>query len=167
MAVITMPPTNLPLLLKRIRIDFSDYSFVVGNDFIWSPDLQQITYKTPVYMADIWSLLHEIAHAKLSHNTYTLDVELIAREVDAWRYAQKKLAPAYGLEIDQNYIEDHLDTYRFWLHQRSRCPQCNQNGFQTSQNTYNCNNCRCLWRVNEARRNRLKRVRLQGQDHSS
>lgn len=164
-AATAMP--QLTSLLKQIINDHTQFGFVLGDDFVWSPDGRQIMYKKPAHLADIWTLLHEVAHAKLGHTSYDLDIELVTREVEAWEHARVSLAPLYGLHIDPDHIEDHLDTYRLWLHERSRCPNCRQNGLQTTKNTYSCNNCRCLWRVNEARICRLKRTRLPVRDHSS
>lgn len=154
-------------LLKQIRDDHAQFGFVLGDDFIWSPDTLKITYRDPRSPEDLWTLLHEVAHAKLGHHAYALDIELITKEVEAWELASNVLAPRYDLQIDQDHIEDHLDTYRAWLHERSRCPQCQQNGFQATKNTYSCNNCRCLWRANEARICRLRRTKLPSRDRSS
>lgn len=165
MAATTMQ--SLSLLLKRIQQDNAAYGFVLADDFVWSPRNRTISYKAPQSPADIWTLLHELGHAHLHHKAYKHDVELIRCEVAAWEYARTTLAPQYGLAIDEEHIQDHLDTYRFWLHERSRCPNCNQNGFQQTKNTYSCYNCKCLWRVNEARICRLKRTKLLSRDHSS
>lgn len=131
---------------------------------MWSPDTRQITFRPPADLSDIWTLMHEIAHAELGHSSYELDIELVSLEVEAWEHAKNVLAPRYDIQIGEDHAEDHLDTYRYWLNERSRCPQCGQNGFQATKNTYRCNNCRCLWRVNEARICRLKRTRLPSQN---
>lgn len=165
MAVTTMQSLNS--LLKRIQADNAAYGFVLGEDFVWSPVTRTILYRAPQTEADIWTLLHEIAHAQLGHQAYDLDIALITYEVAAWELAQHTLAPKYGLVIDDSHVDEHLDTYRYWLHERSICPTCKQNGFQTTKNTYSCYNCKCLWRVNEARVCRLRRTRLLSRDHSS
>lgn len=161
-AIITPPIKSLLEILKR---DFNVYTFTQNKTFMWSPEKTTIFHPLPLNLSDIWSLLHEIAHAQLNHTNYTLDIELVSYEAQAWRYAEQTLAPHYNLLIDTDYIEDHLDTYRQWLHTRSLCPRCGQNGFQATQNTYNCNNCRCLWRVNEARMCRLRRIKLPVRNH--
>lgn len=166
MAAITSQPM-IQTLFNQIAIDYPHIRFVESDDFIWSADEQAIRYRTPVDTTDIWSLLHELAHAELAHQSYELDIDLISRETDAWQYAQDNLALKYGLKIDADFIDDSLDTYRLWLHQRSKCPSCQQNGLQATQNTYRCINCRCLWRVNEARRCRLQRIKLRDQGRSS
>lgn len=162
-----MAATTTPLIsqqLKEIIGDFSQYKFAAGDGFVWSSSKNLITYTTPSAIEDIYTLLHEIAHAELGHQAYSLDIELIKQEVAAWEYARKMLAPRYGLAIEDDHIQDHIDSYRLWLHQRSRCPGCGQNGAQPTTNTYSCSNCRCLWQVNDARLCRLRRVRLQDQN---
>jgi hypothetical protein len=144
---------------SSILADFNRYTFTPGDDFRWSPDTYIIYYPQLATTEDAWSLLHEIAHGELGHNTYDLDVELVAHEAAAWGYAATQLAPKYDLVIDDDYIQDHLDTYRVWLNQRSTCPTCGQNGLQT-KNTYSCINCRCIWRANEARICGLRRTKL-------
>jgi hypothetical protein len=155
---------SISKLAKQVCDDFSQYTFVQGDDFVWSPQQQQITYSALLQPEDVWDLLHEISHAELGHTDYTLDVELVRREAEAWHHAVNTLAPHYHLIISPDYTEDHLDTYRVWLHKRSLCPSCTQNGLQTTTNTYSCNNCRCSWRVNEARKCGLRRTRLPNQD---
>jgi hypothetical protein len=104
------PMQQLTSLLKRLQKDFTEYTFVRADDFRWSPDMNQISFRSPQKISDIWTLLHEIAHATLNHRSFNLDIELINREVEAWEYAQNILAPRYDLPIDQDHIEDHLDT---------------------------------------------------------
>lgn len=154
-----MQPTALS---ARIIADFPTYTFSKGADFHWSPQQATVFYPQLESAQDIWSLLHEIAHGELTHSSYGLDIELISLEAAAWEYASQKLAPGYGLTIDEDYLQDHLDTYRHWLHVRSACPECGQSGLQT-KNTYSCLNCRCVWRANEARMCSLRRTKLQVQ----
>jgi hypothetical protein len=149
--------TNIAARLKK---HFAGYIFVHGDAFGWSPTTQQITHPPIGEEADIWTLLHEIAHAELNHYTYRKDVELIDQEACAWEHARQVLAPYFDQTIPDHHIQEHLDTYRLWLHERSRCPECDMNGLQTTQNTYSCSNCRCLWRVNDARVCALRRIRL-------
>lgn len=155
MAVITMQLTKL----NNHIISTFDYIFTSGETFMWSPDKKTIFYRPAKQIEDIWSLLHEIAHAELGHTTFGLDIELVSHEAQAWKHATAVLAPRFNLIIDGDYVEDHLDTYREWMFARSACPTCGQTGLQT-QNTYRCINCRCSWRTNEARLCALRRTRL-------
>lgn len=147
-------------IFSKLLSDFERYAFIKGDGFAWSANKLQITYSAASSADDIWSILHEIAHAELAHTSYLLDIELLKQEVAAWEFAKAHLAPTYGNVIADEFIQEHLDTYRQWLHRRSLCPDCQQNGFQVSQNTYSCSNCRCLWRVNDARLCGLQRIKL-------
>lgn len=146
-------------LLDQVLGSFTKYHFIQSDDFRWSPNDNTVYYRRPKHNEDIWSLLHEIAHAELGHTTFNLDIELLNHETQAWAHATSVLAPRFGVRIDDEYMQDHLDTYREWMFERSLCPTCGQTGLQT-QNTYRCINCRCLWRANEARLCALRRTRL-------
>lgn len=163
MVATTMP--GISELFERFKRDFP-YHFALGDDFQWSAASGTITHPLIERVEHLWSLLHEIAHAELAHATYELDIHLIGLESTAWEWAVKHLAPAYDLSIDPDYIQDHMDTYRLWLHKRSLCPRCNQNGFQTNTKTYSCVNCRFLWRANDARICGLRRTRLPSLDQT-
>lgn len=142
MAAITTRPTNK--LIKQCKSDFS-YTFLQGNIFKWSSKKQYIMHPRISSWEDFWTLLHEIAHAELDHFDFCFDVELLDIETKAWVYAVEVLAPRYKTTISQDFIEDNLDTYREWVHQRSTCPNCRQNGIQPKTGTYQCINCKCLW----------------------
>ena len=107
-------------------------------------------------------LLHEIAHAKLGHKNYQYDVQLIEMERSAWEYAVDTLAPKYGLALsmDDDNVQDSLDSYRDWLHKRSLCPQCGAVGLQGTSSSYKCINCHSEWRVNQAKSCQLKRYQI-------
>ena len=133
-------------LVSQLRQEYPDFDFIEGPTHCWSPKGQQIFYvsESPA------GLLHELAHARLGHQTYRTDVELIQREMEAWKEA-KGLASAYGVVIDQEYVEDCLDTYRDWLYKRSSCPGCKGSGVQQNSRYYVCLNCSQGWRVTSAR----------------
>ncbi|MCL2095150.1 ImmA/IrrE family metallo-endopeptidase [Candidatus Saccharibacteria bacterium] len=87
-------------------------------------------------------LLHEIAHAELEHKNFYLDIERLAMERDAWEYVRRILAPRFNLDFDEALAETDLDSYRDWLHARSRCPKCDQNRYQDQVTaTYHCPFC--------------------------
>lgn len=151
----TMPKTNS--LAKVLSRTFPDIVFVSSDDFRWSPEENTVYYG----VEGLEELLHETSHALLSHVSYENDIDLIKMERDAWTYAQQKLAPHFDLQISDNDIEDSLDSYRDWLHARSRCPHCSQTGIQTSKNTYECLGCNESWQTNEARRCALRRYTTQ------
>lgn len=147
-------------LLANIRQEFPSIRFVRSTEHKWSPDDSSVYHRPLESEEDIWSLLHELSHALLGHITFTYDIELLGKEVEAWHYAKNQLAPQYGVVITDEVIDTAIETYRDWLHKRSICPRCSQTGTQTKTDTYQCMNCRCLWRVNDARRCRLKRTKV-------
>lgn len=147
-----MLSTSLPI--KRLKHDYPQWHFSPGKDFYWSP-----TKQTVYYMADGHPafLLHELAHAILHHSDYRRDVDLLGYERDAWEYAKNTLSPRYHSPIQDDLIEEALDTYREWLHLRSQCPNCQATGIQIKSMVYKCVACVSSWRVNEARTCRLQR----------
>ena len=150
----TMP--SLSLLIESLQADYPILSFQKGDDFVWSPGQKTVFYAEDETNGTI-SLLHELAHALLGHDTYEHDIDLIAMETAAWGHVETVLAQKYAVVTDSTHIESHLDSYRDWLHQRSLCPTCGQTGLQTQTNRYSCMNCNGSWRVNDARRCRLRR----------
>lgn len=97
-----------------------------------------------------WSLLHEVGHASLKHHNYSSDLELLQLEAAAWQEGSR-IGKSYGYQIDPNHIEDCLDTYRDWLHQRSACPKCTNRSFQQNNRQYTCYNCGTNWSVSLSR----------------
>jgi len=122
---------------------------------LWSHAESTIDF---VNNGDTGLLLHELAHALLNHIDYSRDIELLVMERQAWDKA-KELATKYDLEIEDEFIQSNLDTYRDWLHSRSTCPKCNANGLQIKSSLYHCLACNNKWRVNEARTCALRRYK--------
>lgn len=138
-------------LIKALAKDYR-LKFKPGPVFSWSPRDNLIIY--PSQPADsqllAWSLLHEVGHALLKHQNYESDLELLILEAAAWHRAQR-LGRRYNVAIDDNHIQDCLDTYRDWLHKRSACPRCLARGLQASSREYQCINCGQSWRVTATR----------------
>lgn len=134
-------------MYKQIIDDHQQFSFVPSDDFKWSPSTNTIHYQDS-RPADqpLWTLLHELAHALLGHNDYASDLELIKIERQAWDKA-KEVALVYEIDIDTDYIEDCMDTYRDWLIKRATCPDCRSVTFQNQQELYECFNCGSSWSV--------------------
>lgn len=139
--------------IYRIKEDFPQFNFKFGRDFFWSSVDNTIYYTNNKDQSVL--LLHELSHALLGHNKYLYDIELISMERQAWDYA-KLLAPKYGLEITDQFIQTHLETYREWIHLRSTCPSCSATGIQDKL-SYKCIACKQNWVVNDARDCNLKR----------
>jgi len=163
LVAITMSDINK--LFKRLTSDYA-YTFILDDAFSWSASSDEIKHPNITDPEHIWSLLHEISHAELGHSDFDTDVALLVMEAAAWQHAATQVAPLYDVRISPDYIEDHLDTYRRWLHERSRCPRCSQNGMQTKTKIYSCLHCRFLWRTNEARLCELRRLKLQPERRS-
>lgn len=145
-------------LLVAFRKTFPDISFVAADSFYWSPRKRVIHYDESSLREEPgrWSLLHEAGHALLDHQTYSTDFDLLKIEVSAWEKA-KVLGKKHGHQIDENHIEDCLDTYRDWLYLRSTCPSCMNSSQQINSTTYRCFNCNSEWTVSASRKCRSYR----------
>ena len=139
--------------MTRIQNDYPMFKFAPSDKAYWSPTEQKIYYTN-----DDIQTLHELGHAISGHSEYRQDIELLQIERAAWDKAQE-LAPAYELEINDDTIEQALDTYRDWLHQRSRCPKCGQTGLQNADTlNYRCPNCQHTWRATTGKTTQTKRL---------
>jgi len=149
-----MPKVALPLtsLLERLAADFPDVSFIESDTFSWHSSKRSIAYsrKHAAETAATFSLLHELGNALLKHQQYTYDVELLQIEVAAWDKA-REVATRYDITLDEDHIQDCLDTYRDWLHLRATCPTCFGRSLQATSNRYRCFNCQTEWSVTASR----------------
>jgi hypothetical protein len=153
MAVINLFGTlSVHTLLKQLRMDYPNITFVAGSAFFWSPKDTSVTYNDKTQQPEVacWSLLHEVSHGILRHTSYQSDFELMELEVSAWHKATA-LAKKYNITIDPEHIQDCLDTYRDWLHRRSSCPTCTTVSLQKDPKTYICFNCDTTWGVSSSR----------------
>lgn len=143
---------KLESLLTRIAADYPDLSFIESAHFSWHAGRKHVNFKktSKNTQHDIWALLHELGHAILNHKDYTHDIELLQMEVAAWEQA-RELGGYYGVEIDEDYLQDCLDSYRDWLHLRATCPTCYARSLQASQTRYRCFNCQTEWQVSRSR----------------
>lgn len=124
---------------------------IAGDSLCWSPKTNTITYRADdKSIENMLGLLHEAGHAHLKHLSYDSDMELLMMEVDAWE-AAVRLAEKISQKIDTDHIQDCLDTYRDWLHQRSTCPRCGIVSFQETKSVYRCHNCAKHWTVSASR----------------
>jgi hypothetical protein len=139
-------------LVKSLRQQFPAITFTEGSRFCWSPRTHEVTYTTPKDSTrGVWSLLHETGHALLEHSNYRADFELIKLEIAAWERA-RELADLLEIPIDEDHIQDCLDTYRDWLYKRSICPSCNTKCLQQADMCYyRCFNCHTRWKVSPSR----------------
>ncbi len=128
-------------LLDKLKRDFPELVFRKGEKFMFKPP------KTVFFDSNEGNfemlILHEVGHAVLSHSDFKTNLERVKMENEAWGKA-KELADRYGVTMDENLIQDELDTYRDWLHKKSRCPKCGLTRFQTSDAKYHCPRCENL-----------------------
>ncbi|HVX23854.1 MAG TPA: hypothetical protein VG992_00715 [Candidatus Saccharimonadales bacterium] len=139
-------------LLTKLRAQFPQLTFTAGPQFYWSPETSEIFYQVDARgQRATWSLLHETGHALLEHKNYSSDMHLLQLEMAAWERA-RELAASLTIVIDENHIQDCLDTYRDWLYQRSICPSCSTKCLQQDDSReYRCFNCHTAWRVSDNR----------------
>ena len=124
--------------IAYIKTDFPELTIRDGKKFAFRPPKTVMVGPEE----DFWELLllHEVAHAVLRHKTFRLDAERLKMEAAAWDKATE-LAKIYGIEIDEDFVQNQLDTYRDWLHKKSRCPKCGLTRFQTPDGQYSCPRC--------------------------
>lgn len=139
------------LLIKQLKKITPGVRYQEGKSCYWSPEQRTITYSIAKEQpAADWTLLHEAAHALLDHTEYHSDVDLLLMEVAAWEKA-KAIGSELNIEIDEDHIQECLDTYRDWLHRRSTCPRCSTVSIQISEREYSCHNCQAMWKVSDSR----------------
>jgi hypothetical protein len=131
------------LLIK----DYPEFTFAESKQEHWSPKTKTVFYKPN---RTCFGVLHELAHALLGHATYHSDFELLKMESDAWELAIK-IAKKYNISINDEHVQNCLDTYRDWLHRRSTCPSCSTHVLQNNANNYHCYNCQTSWHVSSGR----------------
>ncbi len=138
-------------LLNKLKNEYPGIEFKNGNEFYWSPRNKTVIYKlTEEVVKDEWTLLHELSHAILHHKSYTNDLELLKMEVLAWNKANE-ISTKYDININEDHIQNCLDTYRNWLHLRSTCPSCEIRTLQIDKDNYRCHNCHTAWKVTAAK----------------
>jgi hypothetical protein len=138
-------------LVRELQLAFPQFEFIPAERACWAPKTKQVHYDSlSDDQASIWSLLHELGHAILSHESYSTDVDLLQKEVAAW---DKACATAYkfGVSIDETYAQNCLETYRNWLYKRSTCTECGAHGMQNEDRQYYCLNCSAQWSVSTSR----------------
>lgn len=145
-------------LVSSLGTKFPRLKFTPGPRFYWSPETGEIFYHHESSdQESLWSLLHETGHAALGHTSYQGDFELLQMELAAWQRA-RQLGQEFNIEIDEDHIQDCLDTYREWLYKRCICPGCGTKCLQQDDSTlYGCHNCGSTWQVSSDRFSRTYR----------
>jgi hypothetical protein len=144
-------------LLEQVKADFPEFSYQLADFSYFDPQTKVIFHQQTFPDPNFW---HELGHATLDHQEFTSDLDLLRKERAAWTKA-KELAAQYRQTISDNDIEDALDKYRDWRHQRSLCPECGQNGIQNPRDlTYRCPACHTGWKVNASPQKRLRKQKI-------
>lgn len=137
--------------VARLSVDYPDFQFNPGREENWSARTNTITFKPDQPEQELYyGLLHELAHALLGHANYHGDFELIKLESQAWELAAS-IGKRYQIHINEEHVQNCLDTYRDWLHRRSTCPNCGMHVLQRDSSTYQCFNCQSIWQVSSGR----------------
>lgn len=127
--------------LKQLEQDYPEFRFQNGKKFAFRPPKTIILGPSEPFSELL--ALHEVSHALLKHKDFRMDVERLRMENEAWEKA-RELADHYEIEVDEDLIQGELDTYRDWLHKKSRCPQCGLTRYQTPDSLYHCPRCENL-----------------------
>lgn len=146
------PSMNQDKLIRNLSKNHGEtIVFKPDKTYYWSPKDRVVYYQEKDKTeTGLWTLLHETSHGLLNHTSYKSDFELVLLEVQAWEEAVA-LAGGLGIKIDDDHIQDCLDSYRDWQYKRSLCPVCNLGGVQINTNTYKCIFCDDTWKVSSAR----------------
>ena len=138
-------------MIDQILADHNQFTFRASDHFRWSPLTGTIHFDQHNldHISGVWSLLHELGHALLGHKGYDTDIDLLKLERAAWDKAVE-LSRGYGFSVEEDHIEDCMDTYRDWLKVRSTCPDCDNVSLQTEPTIYRCFNCGCSWQVSDS-----------------
>ena len=125
-------------LISVLERDFPEYRFKWGQKFAFQPPR---TIKIGPRESN-WRLLllHEMGHAILRHKGFKTNIRRLKMEMEAWEKA-RELAVKYKVKFDDDVVQEELDTYRNWLHQKSRCPKCGLTRFETPDGQYHCPQC--------------------------
>lgn len=127
-----------PEILEKIKADYPWIRFKRGRRFSFRPP--QTVMLGPDEPEMVLLMLHEVGHAICRHRDFTMDVERLKMEREAWEKA-RELAETYKVEFDDEVAERALDTYRDGLERKSRCPGCGLARFQTPDGMWHCPRC--------------------------
>ena len=138
-------------LIKKLAKDYPDLNITEGSRFQFTPP------STLFYAADTeysgaeakLLFLHELGHYLIGEDDYRTDIELLEIEARAWSKA-RELCAKYGINYDEDFAEDRLDSYRNYLHYASLCKNCQLAGYQDDAGTYHCPLCGATWRNKKA-----------------
>lgn len=148
---------KLRKLVYKLTDSYPSVTFSPSDTFYFSPKDNTVFYREDSDRQEAqWALLHETGHALSNHENYFTDVQLLLLEVEAWESAKQiaknlQFEVDQPVEIDENYVQDNIDSYRNWLHKRSLCPNCDLSSIQLDDKSYSCVFCHKKWGVSDDR----------------
>ncbi len=122
----------------QLRNDYPEFNFKLGKRFVFRAPRTIFLCEQGENLELL--ALHEVSHAILGHRDFRTDVQRLRMEAEAWGKA-RQLACFYQIPVDEELIQEELDTYRDWLFKKSRCKKCGLTRFQTSDGIYHCPKC--------------------------
>lgn len=131
-------PAHEQTLIKKIVQDYPEVTFRVGSRFAFRPPHSVIL--GPYEPNYLLLFLHELGHFLTQHYNFSTDIERLKIEREAWDHA-KKICTKYKIPYDEDFAETQLDSYRDWLHTKSKCPKCGLTRYQTKNGQYHCPHC--------------------------
>lgn len=127
----------------QLEQDFPQFNWREGTRFRFRPP-RTIYYEKDLvgneYNNYCLQLLHELGHAVLGHRDFRTDLDRLKMEVAAWEQA-RQFAAQYNIYYDEELVQEQLDSYRGWLHGKSRCKKCGLTRYQTKDGEYHCPQC--------------------------
>ena len=123
---------------KICSTKYPEFHFKIGPRFSYkSPRTVTLGPLEPHYSLLV---LHELGHALCGHQKFSTHVERLKIEREAWDKA-RELALEFNIKFNDEFAESQLDTYRDWLHAKSKCKKCGLTRYQTSDGHYHCPHC--------------------------
>ena len=125
-------------LIKKIVQTHPELTFRRGKRFAFRPPTTVII--GPFEPNYLLLFCHELGHALCMKHSFATDIERLKIERLAWEEA-KKICIQYLIPYDEDFVEDQLDSYRDWLHAKSKCKKCGLTRYQTKNGQYHCPYC--------------------------
>ncbi|MDO4979245.1 MAG: hypothetical protein Q4E47_03815 [Candidatus Saccharibacteria bacterium] len=134
---------------NELAEEFPQLVFKEGKRFSFRPPKTVILGPPQPYFGLL--TLHELGHALSGLYNASTHVSRIKIESRAWQEAKRLCADhpewteKYGVEYDEDFAEANLDTYRDWLHIKSKCKKCGLTRLQDKKTQeYYCPICDLL-----------------------
>lgn len=135
--------------ITQLKRDFPQFRIRSGKKFMFRfPDeiRHELLEADELNTEFAMQLLHEIGHGILEHKFFRTDPERLKMERAAWEEA-RKLCWRYQIKYDEELVELKMDSYRDWLHRRSKCKKCGLTRYQTKDGEYHCPNCEIMEKI--------------------